>query len=244
MSDFDKETEREKLREKYGDAESDREATEQMSDLLLKGATMTNAHCNNCGDPIFRYDGQEFCPTCQQPVDRGDDAGDDTGDNIEVTTPSDDATVQFGDADDQQPASEAGSQQPPRASEADSRQPTGGRPSSAGAGQNQRDTATVDGRHDATGPAPEESADPRSAPSVDPAATSTQPAGRSGGAADDPRSGAPDSVDEQLQNARGLLVQTVEQYARRARDADSPRQAREYLEAAREAAETLDATRY
>ena len=263
MSDFDKEAEREKLREKYGDAQSDREATEQMSDLLLKGATMTNAHCNNCGDPIFRYDGQEFCPTCQQPVDRGDDAGDDTGDNIEVTTPSDDATVQFGDVDDQQPASEAdsqqpaagsagqqsgapeaGSQQPPRASEADSRQPTGGRSStSAGAGENQRD-APVDGPHDATAPASEESADPRSAPSVDPAATSTQPAGRSGGAADEPRAAAPDSLDEQLHNARGLLVQTVEQYAQRARDADSPRQAREYLEAAREAAETLDATRY
>jgi len=101
MSDFDKEAEREKLREKYGQEEEKRKATEQMSELLLKGATMTNAHCTDCGDPIFRYDGQEFCPTCQKPVARdqsaGDGEADDQGDHIEVADPSDDATVQFGD---------------------------------------------------------------------------------------------------------------------------------------------------
>ncbi|WP_137284082.1 Sjogren's syndrome/scleroderma autoantigen 1 family protein [Halorussus salinisoli] len=64
-SGFDKEAEREKLREKYGDEEDDRENTRRMSELLLQGATMTGKHCDNCGDPIFRYDGQEFCPTCQ-----------------------------------------------------------------------------------------------------------------------------------------------------------------------------------
>ncbi|NEU59094.1 Sjogren's syndrome/scleroderma autoantigen 1 family protein [Halorussus sp. MSC15.2] len=64
-SEFDKEAEREKLREKYGDEEQDRENTRRMSELLLQGATMTGKHCDNCGDPIFRYDGQEFCPTCQ-----------------------------------------------------------------------------------------------------------------------------------------------------------------------------------
>jgi len=75
MSDFDKEAEREKLREKYEQDEKRRKTTEQMSELLLKGATMTNAHCGDCGDPIFRYDGQEFCPTCQKPIDRGDRGG-------------------------------------------------------------------------------------------------------------------------------------------------------------------------
>jgi uncharacterized Zn finger protein (UPF0148 family) len=65
MSDFDKEAEREKLREKYGDEGEDRETTQQMSELLLQGATMTNRHCDECGDPIFRHEGQEFCPTCQ-----------------------------------------------------------------------------------------------------------------------------------------------------------------------------------
>ncbi len=64
-SDFDKEAEREKLREKYANERQDREATQRMSDLLLQGATMTNRHCDRCGDPVFRYDGQEFCPSCQ-----------------------------------------------------------------------------------------------------------------------------------------------------------------------------------
>ena len=50
MSEFDKEAEREKLREKYEHEEQKREATEQMSELLLKGATMTNAHCSDCGE--------------------------------------------------------------------------------------------------------------------------------------------------------------------------------------------------
>ncbi|EMA58575.1 Sjogren's syndrome/scleroderma autoantigen 1 family protein [Halorubrum lipolyticum] len=66
MSDgFDKEAEREKLREKLADDDEKREHTQRMSELLLQGATMTNRHCDDCGDPIFRHDGQEFCPTCQ-----------------------------------------------------------------------------------------------------------------------------------------------------------------------------------
>lgn len=69
MSEFDKEAEREKLREKYEQDEQDRENTRRMSELLLQGATMTGKHCGACGDPIFRYDGQEFCPTCQREVE-------------------------------------------------------------------------------------------------------------------------------------------------------------------------------
>ena len=64
-SDFDKEAEREKLRKQYEADKKGRESTQRMSELLLQGATMTGKHCNNCGDPIFRYDGQEFCPSCQ-----------------------------------------------------------------------------------------------------------------------------------------------------------------------------------
>ena len=75
MSDFDKEAEREKLREKYEQDQQEREATERMSDLLLKGATMTNAHCGTCGDPVFRYEGQEFCPTCQEVLRETEEAG-------------------------------------------------------------------------------------------------------------------------------------------------------------------------
>ena len=65
MSGFDEEAERERLREKYEQDQEKRASTQRMSELLLKGATMTNSHCDTCGDPIFRYDGQEFCPTCQ-----------------------------------------------------------------------------------------------------------------------------------------------------------------------------------
>ena len=74
MSDeFDKEAEREKLREKFARDEQKREHTQRMSELLLKGATMTNKHCEQCSDPIFRHDGREFCPTCNRPAN-GDDA--------------------------------------------------------------------------------------------------------------------------------------------------------------------------
>ncbi|TMT80204.1 hypothetical protein E2L06_18210, partial [Haloterrigena sp. H1] len=64
MSDFDKEAEREKLREKYERDKEERKATQRMSDLLLKGATMTNTHCGTCGDPLFQMDGTTFCPSC------------------------------------------------------------------------------------------------------------------------------------------------------------------------------------
>jgi len=73
MSDFDKEAEREKLRKKYADDEDKRANTKRMSELLLKGATMTNQHCDTCGDPLFRHDGQTFCPTCQAGAQQATD---------------------------------------------------------------------------------------------------------------------------------------------------------------------------
>jgi len=99
--DFDREAERERLREKYERDKQKREATEQMSELLLQGATMTNGHCSECGDPIFRYDGQEFCPTCEKPIDAEEEgeSADESADGeegIEVRSPSDDARVAFG----------------------------------------------------------------------------------------------------------------------------------------------------
>ena len=68
MSDFDREAEREKLREKYERDKRDRKSTQRMSDLLLRGATMTNRHCGTCGDPIFRHQGRAFCPSCETEV--------------------------------------------------------------------------------------------------------------------------------------------------------------------------------
>ncbi len=70
MSDeFDKEAEREKLREKFEEDRQDREHTQRMSELLLQGATMTNRHCETCGDPIFSHEDREFCPTCHATED-------------------------------------------------------------------------------------------------------------------------------------------------------------------------------
>lgn len=83
MSEFDKEAERKKLREQFADDEDDRATTERMSELLLQGATMTNRHCDDCGDPVFRYDDQEFCPSCQHPVAQAGEATDQRADSHE-----------------------------------------------------------------------------------------------------------------------------------------------------------------
>ena len=114
--DFDKEAEREKLRKKYEKDKQEREATEQMSELLLQGATMTNSHCSECGDPIFRYDGQEFCPTCEKPVDsqpeNGERADDETDqESIQVRSPSNEAQVKFGSAEEDDQPEQANTQQ-------------------------------------------------------------------------------------------------------------------------------------
>jgi len=101
MSDFDKEAERERLREKYEHDEQKREVTERMSELLLKGATMTNAHCQDCGDPIFRYDGQEFCATCQKAVQRDTgDAEDESADEPTDAESSDEGAATNGDREE------------------------------------------------------------------------------------------------------------------------------------------------
>ena len=95
MSGFDEEAERERLREKYERDQEKRASTQRMSELLLKGATMTNSHCDACGDPIFRHDGQEFCPTCQA-------AGGETGErdaDAGAETAASDAASEGGDAE-------------------------------------------------------------------------------------------------------------------------------------------------
>jgi uncharacterized Zn finger protein (UPF0148 family) len=59
-----------------------------MSELLLKGATMTNKH-HDCGSPIFRWQGEEFCPTCQGTPDGEGvaevEADEETGEPVDVT---------------------------------------------------------------------------------------------------------------------------------------------------------------
>ena len=157
MSDFDADAERERLREKYEQDREKREATEQMSELLLQGATMTNAHCSECGDPIFRYEGQEFCATCEHAVDRngsGDTSdepaeSDDLnrsagGETVEVTEPTDDRRVVFG-GDDGQTAPPESEQSVQRETEPPAEQPTSDVPARTGetAGTSDGDVGTA-----------------------------------------------------------------------------------------------------
>ncbi|NHN41723.1 hypothetical protein G9C85_08775 [Halorubellus sp. JP-L1] len=216
MSDFDKEAERERLREKYEAEREDREATQHMSELLLKGATMTNSHCGRCGDPIFRYDGQEFCPSCngdadaetdqrgtdqqtadqqtasRQSTDQQEDAG---ADAIEVQTeptPSPDS-----DASTNAPAADAPTDPTSAAEPASATELTPATPSS-----------------DARGDAPDRNAD-----AVD-------------------RGHDPVATDG---DAVGNVEATLERFAAAAARTDDPDRAREYLAVVRDATDTLDA---
>ncbi|WP_299334580.1 Sjogren's syndrome/scleroderma autoantigen 1 family protein [Haloplanus sp.] len=108
MSGFDKEAERERLREKYERDQEKRAATQRMSELLLKGATMTNNHCDTCGDPIFRHDGQAFCPTCQAEGDTVDAATTDTDTQTGTDSASVSASAPTAEATDHEPATPDG----------------------------------------------------------------------------------------------------------------------------------------
>ena len=68
MSEFDKEAERERLREKFAEEEADRDSARHMSELLLQGMTMTDRHCPECGAPLFRDGDRVFCPECERQV--------------------------------------------------------------------------------------------------------------------------------------------------------------------------------
>jgi len=120
MSDgFDKEAEREKLREKLADDDEKREHTQRMSELLLQGATMTNRHCDDCGDPIFRHDGQEFCPSCQA-IGSGDGARGESQESaqtaaLEEAGNAPRTVVKTGDSDESPPQKERDASESPAA---------------------------------------------------------------------------------------------------------------------------------
>jgi uncharacterized Zn finger protein (UPF0148 family) len=214
--DFDKEAEREKLRKKYEKDKQEREATEQMSELLLQGATMTNSHCSECGDPIFRYDGQEFCPTCEKPIDSqpengesADDGEDD--DSIQVKSPSNEAQVKFGSAGEDEQAGQAPTQQPEQDQQTPDQQ--------AGRAEPQGTPETQQAPNPQGAP---ETPTPRGQPREQTAASSGE-----GG----------------LAAAEQSLVRTLTRFSKQAEATEDPRKAKEQLAAAREAAETLAALR-
>ncbi|WP_122088531.1 Sjogren's syndrome/scleroderma autoantigen 1 family protein [Halalkalicoccus subterraneus] len=186
--EFDKEAEREKLREKYAEERQDRESTQRMSDLLLQGATMTNKHCDRCGDPVFRYEGQEFCASCQS-ADQ-DAAASAQPDPAESPDPAETA-----------PESEA----------------------AARAVADEERSDPVD-----TGSQPSEVREPEPESGSEPARVERRETASRPHATEGDRSGARDELDR-----------TIATLARRAADAEDPRRAREFLEAADEAAQTL-----
>ena len=226
MSDFDKEAEREKLRERFEEEEADRKHTQQMSELLLKGATMTNAHCEACGDPVFRYDGQTFCPTCQSSAaEQGQQAGGQTG--AEGGQQSGGQTQAGSSQDVADSAADAGSESP--------HEQGGAHADAAGSGAaSQRGVARPGAPQSAGG-------EPQATP--DRAASDRAPSEDAGSpAAVGERATTPGDGD--VAEAAAALRTTLTKFSRKAADTDDPGRAREYLAAAREAAEALDALPY
>jgi len=235
MSDFDKEAERERLREKYEAEQDEREATQRMSELLLKGATMTNKHCGNCGDPVFRHDGTEFCPSCNvdgQGAAANADATDASaaGGDAGATVANADAAGAEASADQAVASAEASDADAARAA-LDAHEPDRelgqGDAGDASADRSGDDELEYDdavaraNRSDARrGAAPGETAESTREPGVD----ATADAGRSNRVA----AGAAANVEA-----------TLERFAAAANDTDDPDRAREYLAVVRDAAETL-----
>jgi uncharacterized Zn finger protein (UPF0148 family) len=241
VSDFDKEAERERLREKYEREQEKRESTERMSELLLKGATMTDTHCGECGDPVFRYDGDEFCPTCQRMVEAGDGAGaadEGTGPEGDDATAEADADVRSEDAT-RSPA------------DIEVKEPTGPTPTDANGaeGATQADTGTqADATSDVgaemrAGEADAGAATDRTAETAGEPGGTAANADATGGTGQSVPSVRPSSGSggDPVTAARESLRRTLLTHAREAEASEDPGQARDHLAAAREAAETLDA---
>jgi uncharacterized Zn finger protein (UPF0148 family) len=217
MSDFDAEAERKRLREKYEAEEESRKQTQQMSELLLKGATMTNQHCGECGSPIFSYEDQEFCPNCQRTAEaEAEDAA--TAD----ASADAGATAAGGAAD-----TEAGVT---RTSEPSAN--TGAEPETPQAG----DVAASNGVGIALADDAGESGRDRNA-EREVAGDSTaggRPDATPGSTADN------NAAEPTRQAARESLLSALTRHARLAADTDEPRRATDHLKAARKAAAALD----
>ncbi|GAB3042169.1 Sjogren's syndrome/scleroderma autoantigen 1 family protein [Natronobiforma cellulositropha] len=238
MSDFDKEAEREKLRKKYERDKADREATQRMSDLLLKGATMTNTHCNVCGDPFFTQDGVTFCPSCH-----GGPEG------VEASVGDADAAAAEGsqprNAPSQEPASAqepAPTQSPETATDA-SPEPTGDTPTETDDGE--AATTTPAAANDGTAPTEANggAATTETATADANATTPPSPTASARASTPDPSLERPALEAGDLAEAHDALTGALERFAREAATTDDPRYAKECLEAAREAAEALAALR-
>ncbi|KTG20110.1 Sjogren's syndrome/scleroderma autoantigen 1 family protein [Haloferax profundi] len=228
MSEFDKEAERQRLREKYERDEEKRRSTQRMSELLLKGATMTNKHCDQCGDPIFRYDGQEFCPTCQTQGQAAASADADAENAAEAVAEAESAPQAAEGATEQQTADEsaesAGTPSATQSAAETASQPTETPPQASATRRASSSTRT----------APR--AESRDVDERRPSARRTQPSD-----VDERSSSARQTPSDGVSTARESLVRTLTWAAEQAESTDDPRRASEFLAAAREAAEAIAA---
>lgn len=230
MSDFDEEAERERLREQYEREEQKREATERMSELLLKGATMTNVHCETCGDPIFRYEGQLFCPTCEEVVAEDGTKIDDGASAAETDESGSEPAAESTAASDTEPTAESAAGTAPEDS-------TGSDTAEDAPDADVDDSSTGQDRREAS-----ELPERRERPSVPDRDRSPgeelrrpdPPARRE----EFERESTDDGSDD-LEQASASLRRSLLRFAREAEHADDPRRAREHLEAAGEAADAL-----
>lgn len=213
MSEFDKEAEREKLREKYERDKQDREATERMSDLLLKGATMTNTHCGTCGDPIFRHEGQQFCPTCQEVVAEGGQEQSQPPQDVSASGPE---TEGMGGTEQEAPSETEDSTR----LDADTAAPTQSSSHPTTPDQNASDSSHAREENN-------QSANTTTPPATDVTREQQEQTGNLG--------------DASLASARASLTRTVTRLAQQAEASDDLERTRAYLAATEEAADALAA---
>ena len=237
MSDFDKEAEREKLREQFERDRQKRQQSERMSELLLKGATMTNKH-HDCGSPIFRWQGEEFCPSCEGPNGSGGTEADarETGTG---TAPE----PEPGEATDTTADAAVDPSDPP----ADATDAAGGSADDTSGGvaadSTGVDVATESGTDDGATADPTARSDRRPAGSTPDAGSTRTAAGTAGGVTAPGDSGS--VPGEGVAAALASLERTLADVARQAEEtptADLARK-RNLVAAARETAEALEATR-
>ncbi|PSP45205.1 hypothetical protein BRC63_01880 [Halobacteriales archaeon QH_10_70_21] len=221
--DFDREAEREKLREKYERDKAKREASERMSELLLQGATMTNRHCPECHSPVFTYEGTAFCPTCQREVTEDGELAGEAGAGAESgdAGPTDDdgaATADAGPTDDAENGEAA-------AVSADGK--------------------TVGESHPESGTAPEADATGEPAGAAESSVDEERTGPRSAGRRQPPPARREERGGERrgLDDAEAALVREITNLTRRAEETRDVGRKRDFFAAAREAAETLETVR-
>ncbi len=77
------------------------EETRLMSRMLTQGGTMLGEHCEGCGNPLFRVDGEEVCAVCSSR--EGSAARDEEFEDVDVESGEDgveDSRRRRGDVDE------------------------------------------------------------------------------------------------------------------------------------------------